>query len=179
MEPMTFARARAVRIGLTVVAPAALLLAAAEARADSAAVEANTGFNFGIGPVVLIPAEGEDWGGGLDIDLRYGIEAGPTILAPGVRGAGYFQSDAFIGIGMPTFRVTLPVGPLAPYVLGGIGYGGITGDAGESGLALMGGGGLMIHFGRVLGIGAEATYQAILDTPFHGLAVGPSIHIGL
>ena len=127
--------------------------------------------------MVLIPGEGEDWGGGLDIELRYGIEAGPTILAPGVRGAGYFQSDAFIGIGMPTFRVTLPVGPLAPYVLGGVGYGGITGDAGESGVALMGGGGLRSLRSRA-GIGAEATYQAIVDTPFHGLALGPSIPSG-
>lgn len=177
---MSLVRSRALRALLALAAPAVLLLASTEARADSAAVDANTGFNIGIGPVVLVPTEdGGDWGGGLDLDLRYGIEAGPTILAPGARGAGYYQSEAFIGIAMPTFRVTLPVGPLAPYVLGGVGYGGITGDAGESGLALMGGGGLMIHFGRVLGIGAEATYQAIVGTEFHGLAVGPSIMIGL
>jgi hypothetical protein len=60
--------------------------------------------------------------------------------------------------------VTVPVGPLAPFVVGGVGFGGITNE-GETGVALIGGGGLMIHFGHVFGLGAEMTYQTITGKP--------------
>jgi hypothetical protein len=145
---------------------------------DSAAVRANKGLHFGLGPVLLVPPDNRPLGGGLDIDLRYGIGAEPFILAPGARLAGYFISGRFVGMGMPTLRLTTPLGPLAPFLIGGVGGGLITNPS-ENGVALMGGGGLMIHFGSVLAIGAEATYQVITGTEFKTFTIGPSIAISL
>jgi len=90
---------------------------------------------------------------------------------------GFVVQRQFIGNLMGTFRVTLPFGPLAPYVKGGLGPGIITNPR-EVGLAWMGGGGLMIHFGRVFAFGADASYQAITGTDFGMLTIGPAIRIG-
>ena len=140
-------------------------------------MSANKGLRFGFGPELLLPTDGGPVGGGLVVEGRYGIKAGPTVLAPGGRLSGSILSARFIGMAMPTFRITLPVGPLAPYVVGGLGYGGLTNDT-ESGLAVLGGGGLMIHFGRVVALGAEITYQRITGTELQTLGIGPSIYIG-
>ena len=102
--------------------------AASRARADedSAAYRANVGLRIGIAPVLLIPTEGGPLGGGLELDARYGIPVGPVIIAPGGRLAGYYDDSHFIGIAMPTARVTFPLGPLAPFLVGGIGPGLVT-----------------------------------------------------
>lgn len=169
---------------LRLCASAALALVAALATKtaaaydeSSAAVVANKGFKMGIGPILLVPTDGGPLGGGLGLDLRYGIGADPVIIAPGARLTGYYISKRFVGIVMPTARVTFPLGPFAPFLLGGVG-GGWLSNPSEGGLALMGGGGLMIHFGRVLAIGAEATYQTVLSTELKSFAIGPAIHIG-
>lgn len=163
----------------TFLAPALAALAlpaTARADEDSIAYRANTGLHTGIGPVLLIPSDGP-MGGGLDLDIRYGIGAGPVVIGPGARFAGYILSGHVIGIGMPTARLTLPVGPLAPFVVGGAGFGYLSNDD-ETGVALMGGGGLMLHIGPFFGIGAEATYQTITKTDFKTWTLGPSLMIG-
>jgi hypothetical protein len=152
-------------------------LASAQEESESAAMSANRGFKLGVGPTLLIPSDEGPLGGGLIVDGRYGIKAGPTVIAPGGRLSGYVISSRFIGTAMPTLRVTLPIGPLAPFAVGGLGPGGLT-NPGEGGLALMGGGGLMIHFGRIFALGAEVTYQKITGTEFESVAIGPAIHIG-
>lgn len=73
--------------------------------------------------------------------------------------------------------VTLPLGPLAPFVHGGLGGGGIT-NPGEGGLAWLGGGGPMIHFGGVLSLGAELNYRGITGTDYKALSIGPTIVLG-
>jgi hypothetical protein len=148
----------------------------AHAEGDSAAWRANTGLITGLGLAVLVPEEGSI-GGGLELSARYGIPAGPVVLAPGGLLGGYYLQERFIGVLMPTFRVTLPLGPLAPFGQGGIGAGTIT-NPGEGGLAWLGGGGLMIHFGGILAIGAEVNYQGITGTGYKALSIGPSIVIG-
>lgn len=153
------------------------LLAPATARAESPAVEANRGFQLGIGPILLLPSGGGSVGGGLIVDGRYGIEAGPIIVGPGGRAGAYLVSDRFIGTLMPTVRVTLPAGPFAPFLLGGVGGGMLTNPS-DQGVALLGGGGLMIHFSRTFALGAEVTYQTITGTGFSNLAIGPAIAIG-
>ena len=153
-------------------------LASAQEESESTAMRANRGLRFGFGPALLVPTDRDrPLGGGLVLDGRYGFKVGPTVMAPGGRLAGYILSERLIGTAMPTFRITLPVGPFAPYALGGVG-GGWLGRPSESGLAWIGGGGLMIHFGRVLAVGAEATYETITDTEFKALSIGPAIHIG-
>jgi len=138
---------------------------------------ANRGFHFGLGPELLLPTDNGPMGGGLVLDGRYGIEAGPTVLAPGARLGGHLISSRFVGTAMPTFRVTLTIGPLAPFAIGGIGIGALSNPS-ETGVALLGGGGLMIHFGRVLAIGAEISYRRITGTELETLGIGPSIQIG-
>jgi len=159
----------------------ALLLAPSVAAAQEAngspAMDANRGFRLGVGPTLLLPTDDGPVGGGLVLDGRYGIKAGPTVIAPGGRLAGYFISSRFIGAAMPTLRVTVPVGPLAPFAVGGVGPGGLTNPS-EGGVALLGGGGLMVHFGRLLAIGGEVTYQKITGTELESLALGPAIHFG-
>src|SRR5690606_9072011 len=118
-----------------------------KAARSSAAWRANTGFIPGFALVLVVPPEGP-LGGGAIVHGRYGIPAGPVVLAPGAQMGGFVVQRQFIGNLMGTFRVTLPFGPLAPYVKGGLGPGIITNPR-EVGLAWMGGGGLMIHFGRV------------------------------
>jgi hypothetical protein len=170
-----FAVILSVAAGALVVAPRA---AQAQEGDDGVAMEANRGFHLGLGPTLLLPLRDDGpYGGGLTLDGRYGIKAGPTVLAPGGRLAGYLISSRFVGTAMPTFRVTLPVGPLAPFIVGGIGAGWISNDS-ESGLALLGGGGLMIHVGHFFAFGAEATYETIQGTEFKTLAIGPAISFG-
>jgi hypothetical protein len=141
-------------------------------------MSANRGLKIGIAPTLVLPMrEGGPYGGGLELGARYGIKAGPTVLAPGGMAGGYLISSRGIGLAMPTLRWTIPVGPLAPYALGGVGVGGLT-NPGEGGMALMGGGGLMIHFGRVFALGAELTYRTITGTEYQGLALGPIISFG-
>ncbi len=153
------------------------LAVAVSARASDAQ-DANRGLKLGFGPILLVPTDGGPLGGGLILDGRYGIDLGPVIVAPGARAAGYILSERFLGMLTPTARVTVPLGPLAPFVMGGVGPGLITNPS-EHGVALLAGGGLMIHVGRFLAFGAEATYQTITDTEFKSLAIGPSLSLGL
>lgn len=157
----------------------ALCLPAGSARAqvpDTPAWRSNVGFVSSIGIAVLVPDEGSA-GFGLEPTLRYGIPTGPVIIAPGARLGGYYLSERVIGTLMPTLRVTLPLGPLAPFGQGGLGVGGIS-NPGDGGLAWLAGGGLMIHFGGVLSLGAEVNYQGITGTGYEALSIGPTIVIG-
>lgn len=148
---------------------------AQEEEEESAAMRANRGLELGLGPVLVLPSRDTGpWGAGIRLEGRYGFRAGPTVLAPGARFGGYVLSERIVGLVLPTFRVTLPIGPLAPYVMGGVGVGWLTNEA-QSGAALLAGGGLMVHFGRVVAIGAEGTYQAITGTEFHSWTIGPSL----
>jgi hypothetical protein len=151
--------------------------AQAEEEGESAAMSKNRGLRVGLAPVLLLPTDRGPMGGGLELDGRYGIKAGPTVIAPGGMLSGYVISARPIGTAMPTVRLTLPVGPLAPFVMGGIG-GGWLGNPKESGLAVMGGGGLAIHLGRILALGLEVSYQTITGTEFRSLAFGPVISFG-
>ena len=174
-------RSRLLPLALAATVAAGIALVASPASAqeerESAAMQANRGLRFGLGPELLLPNDRGPMGGGLVLDGRYGFKAGPTVLAPGGRLGGYVISSRFAGTAMPTFRITLPIGPLAPFAVGGLGIGGLSNPS-ESGLAWLGGGGLMVHFGRILAIGAEITYQRIEGTEFETLGIGPSIQFG-
>ena len=137
----------------------------------------NSGFQWGIAPGVVF-SRGK---AGFTVGLRlgYGFDTGPVILVPGVRLSGYFI-DPNVYLGMPTFKLVIPIDRFAPFVEGGAGAGHVSADGAtdaKTGMALMGGGGFMIHFTRVA-FGAEASYQVITGTGFKGFGVGPILAIG-
>jgi hypothetical protein len=137
----------------------------------------NSGFQWGIAPGVIF-SRGKA-GFALGLRFGYGFDTGPVILVPGVRLSGYFV-DPNVYLGMPTFKLVLPIDRFAPFVEGGAGVGHVAGantTPAETGAALMGGGGFMIHFTRVA-FGAEASYQVITGTPFKGFGFGPILAIG-
>ncbi len=145
---------------------------------NGVAMKLSRGLGLDVGPTLLFPLrEGGPYGGGLSVEGRYGIPLGPTVVAPGGRVAGYIISDRGVGIAMPTVRVTVPVGMFAPYLVGGVGVGYLSRD-GQTGAALLGGGGFMIHIGRGVAFGAEATYQAITGTELNTLTITPAIAFG-
>jgi hypothetical protein len=159
---------------------AAMLLGAARASADDVpdtpAWNANVGQVTGIG-VALLVGDGGSVGGGLELSTRYGLVVGPIVLAPGGRAGGYYLDERLIGVFMATGRVTVPLGPVAPFLQAGAGAG-VLSNPGDGGLAWLVGGGLMIHFGSQLAIGVEVSRQGISGTGFDVLAIGPSLVIG-
>lgn len=145
---------------------------------DTPAWRYNVGFRLGAGIVLLLPAEEEaSAGGGFELEGRYGVPVGPIVVAPGAEVGGYYLSSRVIGQLLPTLRVTLPAGPLAPFVRGGLGVGGMT-NPGDGGVAWLAGGGLMIHIEGAVSFGAELSYQGITGTGYEVLSIAPSIIIG-
>jgi hypothetical protein len=168
--------AAALSLGLASLAVAQEQPESPRERPDTPAWNANVGFIRSTGIALLIPSEGSV-GGGLELSARYGIPAGPFIVAPGARAGGYYMQERFIGVMMGTGRLTVPLGPVAPFVQGGAGIGGLT-NPGDGGLAWLFGGGLMIHFGGALALGAEVNYTGITGTGLEVLSIGPVIVIG-
>ena len=139
----------------------------------------NAGFQWGVSPGVVF--HDGDAGFYLGLRLGYGFDLDTIIVVPGVRLAGYFL-DPNVYVGMPVLKVVLPFGRFAPFVEGGVGYGHVSADdtnqvGSQNGLALLGGGGFMIHFPRIA-FGAEAQYQVVTGTGFKGVGVGPILAIG-
>jgi hypothetical protein len=149
--------------------------AAADSIPNTSAWRSNTGVVSGLGLALLIPERG-DWGVGADFSVRYGIPVGPFIIAPGGQVGGYYLQSSFIGNVMATGRATLPLGPLAPFVHGGIGPGLVTNPS-DGGTAWMAGGGLVLHL-VVLSIGVQVDYEKIEGTPFKAWMIGPTIGLG-
>ena len=162
-----------------VPAPAPVYAQPAEAPRPSArdiVIAYNTGLRFSIAPGIFLPSHG-DLGFSIAGDVRFGVSLGPIILAPGARLAAFFPSGWVALAALATGRLTVPLGPVAPYVVGGAGPGYVS-EPSQAGLAWLGGGGLMVHFSRAFALGVEASYQGITETRFRALFVGPSLLIG-
>lgn len=133
----------------------------------------NTGFQWSLSPGVIF-ASGRA-GFALGARFGYGFETGPVILVPGVQLNAYFL-DPNVYVAMPIMKVVLPIDRFAPFLEGGAGVGHVS-DPATTGLALLGGGGFMVHTSASFAFGAEASYQAIVDTGFRGFSVGPILAI--
>ena len=73
-------------------------------------------------------------------------------------------------------KLVLPIDRFAPFLEAGagVGYVSSSNDVGaKTGVALLGGGGFMVHFSMKFGLGVEANYQAITGTDFKGFGIGP------
>ena len=157
----------------------ARVVAQAEAppSAHEIVVAYNTGSRFSLAPGIFIPQNGARVGFSLAGDYRYGVELGPIVLAPGLRLAGFFPSGFMALSALGTARLTVPLGPVGPYVMGGVGPGYVNKPS-ETGLAFMGGGGLMVYVAQAFAIGAEASYLGITGTRFRALFLGPQLLLG-
>ena len=133
----------------------------------------NTGFQWGIAPGVFF--QHGDAAFALGLRFGYGFDTGSVIIVPGVRLAGYFATPN-VYLGMPVMKLVYPIDRFAPFVEAGAG-GGYVADTdevpGKGGVALMAGGGFMVHFTIKFGLGVEANYETITGTGFHGIGVGP------
>ncbi len=144
---------------------------------DGPARRASEGLHLGTGVIVLMPTDDGPWGGGLQLQGRYGVGAGPLVVGPGAALSGYVISRRFVGTAMPTLRVTLPIAFIGPFVTGGVG-GGWLSNPSEGGFAWSAGGGLLIHLGDFFAIGAEVSFKRIVGTEFEVLSIGPSLRFG-
>lgn len=133
----------------------------------------NTGFQWGIAPGVFF--QHGDAAFALGLRFGYGFDTGSVIVVPGVRLAGYFATPN-VYLGMPVMKLVYPIDRFAPFVEAGVG-GGYVADTdavpAKGGVALMAGGGFMVHFTIKFGLGVEANYETITGTGFHGIGVGP------
>ena len=139
-----------------------------------AAIASNyAGFHLGFDPGVVF-GNGKA-GFAIAGRLEYGFDTGSLIIAPGVSVAAYFL-DPNVYIGMPTVKLTLPIGWFVPFIEGGAGVGQVT-EPSDTGLALLGGGGFMIHASPNVALGVEAGYEAIVGTDFAVVTLGPVIAV--
>jgi hypothetical protein len=120
----------------------------------------------------------------LGLRFGYGVDTGSVIVVPGIRVSAYF-TDPNVYLGMPVMKLVYPIDRFAPFVEAGAGVGHVAGFeidrrtsvAAQTGIALLAGGGFMLHFSWKFGLGVEANYQNVTGTEFHGFSVGPIIAI--
>lgn len=160
--------------GVAALLVAAITLVSSGAQAqelgERRTMENNSGPGVSVRPSAYFPSRGNT-GLAVDANATYGIPAAPLVIAPGARFAGYLGDQGAIS-GMPIVEVMLPIGAVVPYAKAGAGVGHATGPK-ETGLALMGGGGVDVHVTRDVLVGVDATYETISGTGFNTTAVGP------
>lgn len=136
----------------------------------------NSGFHWGIAPgIVWVNGSA---GAAVGLRFGYGFDTGSVIVVPGIGLTGFFTSPS-VYLGIPEVRLVYPIDRFAPFVVGGAGFGAIGGDgsAAKNGLALLGGGGFVVHFSQSFGLGVEATYTTITGADFSAVSVGPILAI--
>jgi hypothetical protein len=128
-----------------------------------------TGLRWSIGPGAVFRSGKA--GFSLAGRLEYGVDTGSVIVMPGLSLAGYFL-DPNVYVGMPTVELVLPLGPFAPFVEGGAGVGAVT-QPSQTSLAVLGGGGFVLHPTPSFMLGLEVGYETIVGTDFRVIILGP------
>ncbi|MFT3923986.1 MAG: hypothetical protein QM778_15740 [Myxococcales bacterium] len=136
--------------------------------------EATRGPKFGLtaGPFFRSPEH--HVGFALSGDFYYDFRLGPVVLAPGLRATGYVTQDFLAIAGLGTLRAGLSLGPVLPYLLGGVGIG-FIGHENDTGASYLGGGGVLLTLRRRLAVGLEVSYQGFATTPFRATYFGPNM----
>jgi hypothetical protein len=170
-------RVRASAFG-SMFALALLVSARAEAAADAMAVHAaapttvdHTGASFNATPVLIVPKDGQHWGGGADPELKYTLDLGWARVSGGARVGAYYARNKFGITAMPTLRLMVPVGALEPYVSAGIGYGWLPKDS-HADFATMARAGFLYRFSKRFAVGLEGTLQALHGSDFRFPSIG-------
>jgi hypothetical protein len=131
---------------------------------------ATQGFKMALAAGVFYPSPQDRAGVSLGGDVLYDVRLGSVVLAPGLRVTGYFTKD-FTGLGaFGTFSAGLRLGPVLPFLIGGVG-GGYASEPEEWGVAYLGGAGVLLIFRKRLAFGAEASYQGFALTEFEAANV--------
>jgi hypothetical protein len=143
----------------------------------AAAVE-EPSWTFNFTPVVVLPKDDYRVGGGTDPELRYTRDLGGVSLSAGGRVGAYYAKNLFGVTVMPTLRVTLPLGPVDPYLAGGVGYGWLP-TIERDGLATLARFGTVFHFSDSFSIGVEGTLQKIHGSNFDFPSFGSMLSIDL
>jgi hypothetical protein len=143
-----------------------------------AAADAESGWSLNFTPVLVLPKDGYDIGGGTDPELKYTRDLDWVRLSAGGRVGAYYAKNQFGVTVMPTLRATLPLGAVDPYLAGGVGYGWLP-DTDEGGLATMARLGTVFHFSESFSIGVEGTLQQVHGSNFGFPSIGSMLSIDL
>lgn len=144
----------------------------------AAVAEVDSGWSLNFTPVLVLPEDGYDLGGGLDPEATYTLDLGGARLSSGVRVGGYYAKNLFGLLAMPTVRLTVPVGAFEPYTSFGVGYGRIAQDGHED-VATMSRVGFLYHFTDSFAAGLEGTFQKIEGSEFRFPSFGSMMSFGL
>jgi hypothetical protein len=156
----------------------ALALAVLMAPAGAYAAENRSGWSWNFTPVLILPKGDHNVGGGVDPEVQYTLDQGLVRWSAGLRVGGYYANDLFGVTTMPTARLTLPVGPVEPYVAVGVGYGWLP-DVRDDGLATMSRLGIVFRFSESFALNVEGTLQGIDGTDFRFPSIGSMLSFDL
>jgi hypothetical protein len=144
----------------------------------AAAQENRSGWSINFTPVLLMPEDDYRLGGGADPELKYTLDLGGALLSAGARAGGYYAKNMFGMTVMPTLRLTVPVGPVEPYVAFGMGYGWIPKDD-HGDFATMSRLGIVFRFSESFALGIEGTLQKLDGSDFRFPSFGSMFSIDL
>lgn len=155
-----------------------MALAALVLPAQAAALENKSGWSINFTPVVFFPDHDYRFGGGADPELKYTLDLGGARLSAGGRLSGHYAKNIFGVTVMPTLRLTMPVGPVEPYVAFGMGYGWLPSE-GHGDFATMSRLGVVFRFSERFALGVEGTIQKLDHSDFRFPAFGSMVSLDL
>lgn len=160
---------------LSYLVTAALLLLLAK---PAAAMPNQSGWSINFTPVLMFADDRYRFGGGADPELKYTLDLGGARLSAGGRVSGHYAKNLFGMTFMPTLRLTMPVGPVEPYVSFGMGYGWIPStDHGD--FATMSRLGVVFRISDRFALGFEGTLQKLDHSEFRFPSFGSMISLDL
>lgn len=144
----------------------------------AAADEDQSGWSLNLTPVLLFPTDDYRFGGGADPELKYTLDLGGAHLSAGGRVGTYYAKNLLGVTMMPTLRLTVPVGPVEPYVAFGMGYGFLP-KIGHDDFATMSRLGVVFRFSKSFALGVEGTLQRIDNSAFRFPSFGSMVSFDL
>lgn len=137
-----------------------------------------SGWSINFTPVVMFADDNYRFGGGADPELKYTLDLGGARLSAGGRVSGHYAKNLFGLTVMPTLRLTMPVGPVEPYVSFGMGYGWLP-SAGHGDFATMSRLGVVFRLSERFALGFEGTLQKLEGSEFRFPSFGSMISLDL
>jgi hypothetical protein len=140
--------------------------------------EDKSSWSLNFTPVLILPNGGYHLGGGVDPELKYTLDRGGVRLGAGARVGGYYAKNLFGITAMPTIRLTIPVGPVEPFVSCGVGYGWLP-KIKYSNIATMSRLGIVFRFSKSLAVDVEGTLQKLEGSDFAFPSFGSAVAINI